>query len=128
VETNPGIAASLDLQEKCANQARKVLVQLRQDGRAQNSPQNHYSEQLNKCFIWTRQYSATDKFISWEEDLIDAFEGTPYALFLFHNDLTKKLPKPPAPVGCYADLPQGTEYCKDFDGFVKLIGVYLNMP
>src|SRR5690349_7856866 len=54
----PVMAASLDLQEKCANQARKVLLQLRQDGEATYSRQNHYSEEIQKCFVWVGKRSS----------------------------------------------------------------------
>jgi hypothetical protein len=124
----PVIAASLDFQEKCANRARHVLVQLREDGEATYSNRNHYSDQMQKCFIWVGSYSATDKIINWRESILDAFEGTSYGEFRFFNDLTKKSKQAPLPIMCYVDLPEGTERCNSYHDFVRLIGVYLEMP
>jgi hypothetical protein len=83
------VAANLDLQEKCANRARSFLIELREDGKATYSGRNHYSEQLQKCFIWVGRYTSTASKIDWRESLLDAFEGESYGEFMFINDLTK---------------------------------------
>jgi hypothetical protein len=130
----PAIGANLEFQEKCSNRSRDVLVQLRQDGEAKYSRQNHYSEQLQKCFIWVGRYSSDNNKIFWAESLLDAFEGKSYGEFMFRNDLTKKSKQAPTPEICYVDLPEGTERCENSDvnksyfGFVRLISVYLEMP
>jgi hypothetical protein len=120
----PAIAADLDLQEKCANRARIVLNELREDGTATYSRMNHYSEQLQRCFIWVGTYTSN----KWEESLLDAFQGDYYGAYLLFFNRSKKSKQPSPPEMCYANLPDGDKYCKTYDEFIKLISVYLNMP
>jgi hypothetical protein len=120
----PAIAANPDLQEKCANRARIVLNELREDGTATYSRMNHYSEQLQRCFIWVGTYTSN----KWEESLLDAFQGDYYGAYLLFFNRSKKSKQPSPPEMCYANLPDGDKYCKTYDEFIKLISVYLNMP
>ena len=125
----PALAASLDVQERCATRARTLLLELRQDEKAKYSRRNHYSEQLQRCFVWVGMYSNGKKTVDWRESLLDGYEGTSYGEFmLFANDLQKHNKSATAPIMCYVDLPQGTEQCTSFIEFTKLVGVYLEMP
>jgi hypothetical protein len=69
--------ASLDLQERCAKQAREEFLKLGWARQEAASFMNHYNQKLNKCFM---EVEKTDEKGEWKS-VFDAFEGKVYGLF-----------------------------------------------
>jgi len=115
--------ARLDLQAKCAKQAREFLSQF--DNRDVVETRNHYNAGLNKCFVETRTVSFAFGSRSESKVLTDAFEGKDYGSYIF-------VAKPHeadwqvSPAECKVTLPSGEETtCHSSDEFDALIKQYM---
>lgn len=71
-------ADNLDLQERCANQARRVFYQMGGNN-YRDTYQSHYSAARGKCFMEMEKYGVSG---SVTKLLLDAFEQRLYATFL----------------------------------------------
>jgi hypothetical protein len=115
--------ASLELQEKCAKQAREEFKTY-WEGREGADFSNHYNTKLNKCFIRIQYIdSKTARGDIWTyRTLFDAFEGKEYAEYTWKSDKVKKYWEVP-PIVCKVTLPSGEEQIchssEEFDAFVK---------
>jgi hypothetical protein len=125
--------ANLELQEKCAKQAREQFKLDRRDyeedaakaGAAKEDYAvftNHYNEKLNKCFMVTESQvsgTTTYKFLS------DAFERKLYGSYNWQMVPGKKYWEVP-PRTCTVTLPTGEEkICHSSDEFDELIKYYM---
>lgn len=119
--------ASLDLQEKCAKQARVAFNNMSFRYRDLASYTNHYNVKLNRCFIETEQEGVpqgndtawTYKFLS------DANEGKIFGSYVWHTDKIKKYWEV-TPVQCEVTMLSGEQkVCKSSDEFDDLIKVYM---
>lgn len=84
--------ASIDLQEKCAKQAREQYRQSGLEKEAAAGFSNHYNEKFNKCFMVIENTDAktTPGTIWTHKTLIDAFEGKVFATYAWHTVKDKK--------------------------------------
>jgi hypothetical protein len=115
--------ASLDLQEKCATQAREFLSQFRNDDVVETL--NHFNVGLNKCFVETRTESFEYGNHNESKILTDAVEGKNYGVYIFVG-----APKRPdwqvPPSECTVTLPSGQETdCHSSDEFDALVKQYM---
>jgi hypothetical protein len=115
--------ASLELQEKCAKQAKEFLSQFRNDDVVETL--NHYDVGLNKCFVETRTSSFMSGNHGESEILTDAFEGKNYGVYIFWSE-----PNKPdwqvSPSECKVTLPSGAETtCHSSDEFDALVKQYM---
>jgi len=112
--------SSLDLQEKCAKQAAWVF---KDSGSSQDSMatyQNHYNENLNKCFVMMADTKHVAGNLSHFRQLMDAFEGKDLGYFL------KNVTDPSGPLDCRVTLPSGKEeHCSTQEEFEQLAKVYM---
>ncbi len=116
---------SLDLQERCAKQAR---AEFRAEGGEQEPMTgltNHYNAKLDKCFmeVTTSSGSGTGKSYvpSISRIISDAFEGKIYAEYFWRNNTGKKYWEV-APVICKVVLKTGeTTFCKTTEEYEELI-------
>jgi hypothetical protein len=122
---------NLDLQEKCAKQAQ---AQFKLDGWDKKSGgaffSNHYNEKLNKCFMMIEnageESSLHDGTFIDTKILLDAFEGKPYAEYIWHSDKGKKYWEVP-PQLCHVWLLNGEKKtCNSSDEFDELVGDYMS--
>jgi len=115
--------ADLDLQQKCARQARHEFSAW--DKQPMASVTNHYNSKLGKCFVvievtdtTTPGTAVTNKFLA------DAFEEKSYAEYQWHSDKVKKYWEVP-PLVCNVTLPSGeVRVCHSSGEFDDLIKVY----
>lgn len=119
--------ANLDLQAKCASQAK---VQFMNDGWADEKMAgytNHYNDKLNKCFIWITA-TTVDKntgLISSSQILEDAFEGKVFGTYTWFADKVKKYGEV-QPFECDMIVMNGEKVtCSSADQFEKLASVYM---
>jgi hypothetical protein len=118
-------SATLDLQSKCSEQARKAFAEIGYKSSDGAAYQNHYSARLNKCFIETDKTAAHEKTIWRWRNLFDAFEGKQYGTFAWRNQGEKKYWEV-APYICNAIAPNGeTKQCASEDEFSSLIRTYM---
>ncbi len=118
---------SLQQQELCAKQAKAYFLEYNADDQALRkagiTPVNsdylsHYSNKLNRCFVLVTSTTSTDKRITKNSQLVDAFERRIYATF----DITYPQEKP---WDIYCELAPSlaeTSNCSsqaEFDAFVS---------
>ncbi|MGH9730452.1 MAG: hypothetical protein ACRD4A_02035 [Candidatus Acidiferrales bacterium] len=115
--------AGLQLQEKCAKQAREFLSQF--ENRDIVEMLNHFNARLNKCFVETRSVSFTYGRQSASKVLTDAFEGKDYGGYIFVST-PNKADYLGSPVECKVTLPSGDEtICHSEDEFDALVKQYM---
>lgn len=116
--------ATLDLQEKCARQAREEFKLYGWDKRETAALSNHYNATVNKCFM---EIAAADtKSVRGEmvesKTVSDAFEGKVVGSYIWGTQKNKKYWEVP-PLQCKVTLTSGEEkIChseKEFDEMVK---------
>ena len=123
--------ASVDLQDRCAKQAR---VEFEDDraadeklGLARNQVtqfENHYNAKLGKCFVKLQSFG-TKEPIQISTRVVDAFESKEYAEYLWQVDKNKKASENP-PFRCEVTMPSGEErVCRSDDEFDALIKRYM---
>ena len=120
--------ANLDLQQRCARQAREEFTYEGWDKQPMASFANHYNSDLNKCFLEienTSQSNTTLDVINISKTLSDAFEGKAFAQYMWQSQKGKKYWEVP-PFICTVTLPSGGEkICHSSDEFDELIKVYM---
>jgi len=123
-------AVGLEAQEKCAKQAE---IAFKQSGFHNGGPNNtlvgytnHYNQKLNKCFIDISTTETNVKGVSVYRDVSDAFEGRPYADYMWINNQGKKYWEV-KPFMCKVTPISGGEdkTCQSQDEFEALINGYM---
>ena len=116
--------ATLDLQEKCARQAREEFRLYGWDKHEMADVSNHYNAKLNKCFMQIQDTDAKTVrgTIVTSKSISDAFEGKVYADYIWSTQKNKKYWEVP-PLVCKVTLLSGEEkICHssgEFDELVK---------
>jgi hypothetical protein len=123
--------ASLDLQNKCAEQAR---LEFSRNGwekfdsvKHMASLTNHYNAKLNKCFMEVEDTDATAiaEGVAVNKIVSDAFERRTYGEYTWFSDKKKKYWEV-APFMCKVIPPSGTTvFCKSSDEFDALIKPFM---
>ena len=117
--------ASLEVQAKCFEQARKFFAQSGFKANAGDDLVNHFATKLNRCFIQVVQTIPQGATIWNYRYVFDAFEGRTYASYGWHSDPTKKYWEV-APVLCEVYSPSGEKAtCHSDDEFTQLTRVYM---
>jgi hypothetical protein len=118
--------ASLELQEKCAKQAREEFnAYWERDENADFT--NHYNTKLNKCFVLIRYIDTkTVPGDIWtHRELFDAFESKDYGEYDWKTEKGKKYWEVP-PVVCKVTRSSGEEtICHSSDEFDALVKEYM---
>ena len=117
---------SLDLQEKCADQARKEFALSGYKPKDLAGFENHYNQKLNKCFIlYQATTPATGSTVFVNKTLNDAFEGKNYAQYAWKSDEHKKYWEV-APFVCQVTTPSSEEkFCHSTEEFEQLVKPYM---
>lgn len=114
---------SLDLQAKCAVQARKDFEEWGYINKESADFQSHYNRRVDKCFIQTQNSVANHEFL-WRE-LFDAYGGKKYGQYAWQMQKGKKYWEVP-PFVCDVTFPSGeTKECRSEDEFGKLVKIYM---
>jgi hypothetical protein len=123
--------ASLDLQEKCAAQARKEYNASGWNNTREHPTAgftNHYNVKLGKCFMVvedTTDAKPRDGTVFTNKTVSDAFEGKSYAEYAWRSDKVKKYWEV-KPFVCRVTLPSGEEkHCESSDEWEQLIKAYM---
>jgi type II secretory pathway pseudopilin PulG len=115
-------SVSLDLQEKCAEQALKTWKSGGWDKLKNATYSNHYNSSMNKCFMRIEN-SIPDRSgaVFASDRIVDAYEGTVYA------ELTWKLDEAGNAMRCEVTIPSGEEVqCTSPEEFDSLVEQYMN--
>jgi hypothetical protein len=119
--------ANIDLQQKCARQARDAFLHDSLVSLEPNDPltefTNHYNSQLSKCFILITKtiLSPRDHTSSEYRELSDAYEGKNYGLYNSSYGSGRSTISM-----CSVTLPSGEKKaCRSSDEFNDLIKVYM---
>ena len=118
---------SLELQDKCAQQA---LQEYRREGYEKEQTTaftNHYNPKANKCFIRVDNTDIRTRrgVIVVTKTVSDAFEHTELAQYLWRSDGKKKYWEV-EPLLCTVTLPSGEQRkCHTDDEFDSLVKVYM---
>jgi hypothetical protein len=113
--------ADLNLQQKCAEQARKEFTAWGWAKNPMASFENHYNSHLNKCFMLISDMSTVGDTTFTNKNLSDAFEGRSYAEYMWHTVKDKKYWEV-SPSLCKVTLPSGEDtFCQSDVEFDDLI-------
>ena len=123
--------ASLELQEKCAAQARKEYNASGWNDTKEHPLAgftNHYNVKLGKCFMViedTTDAKPRDGTVFTNKLVSDAFEGKSYAEYVWRSDKVKKYWEV-KPFVCKVTLPSGEEQnCESSDEWEELVKAYM---
>lgn len=122
---------SLQLQEKCAEQAKKVFHELGYKDSQQNgnvdSYQSHYNIKLGKCFLAIESMNITTtpgtQFIN--RVLLDAFEKREYAEYTWMSDKDRKYWEVPPKVCKLIPSSKNEQICKSDDEYKTFVASYM---
>jgi hypothetical protein len=118
---------TLELQERCAKQARAEFKGDGNDKTPMTGFVNHYNAKLDKCFMEVTNSSSSGKSYvpTIYRSVSEAFEGKVYAEYFWRNDEGKKYWEVP-PIMCKVTLLDGEErFCKTTEEYEELIKVYM---
>ena len=117
--------APLDLQEKCARQAKAVFESQGWKKNDLAGYTNHYNMKANKCFMEVTNQDIKQSRTSTFRTVSDAFEGKTYAEYFWQSDKDKKYWEV-APFLCRVTPLGGKQgYCKTTDEFDELIKQFM---
>ncbi len=119
--------AELELQEKCAKQAREEFKLYGWDKHEMAVVSNHYNTRLNRCFMQIQDTDAKTVrgTIVTSRTVSDAFEGKIYASYIWSTQKNKKYWEVP-PLECKVTLLSGEEkLCHSSDEFDELLKQYM---
>jgi hypothetical protein len=123
-KTSANPTADIDLQEKCASQAKRAFEQSGYQNNEMAGYFNHYNHKLGKCFVETQSTDAktTPGTIWTYKVLSDAYEGKIYGTYSWHTVENKKYWEvPPFDCSMYPDGNDSSlKICKsdaEFDNF-----------
>jgi hypothetical protein len=113
-------ATVLDLQEKCAKQAREMFKADGWDKQPLAGFGNHYNAAMNKCFVVIENTSLdTSGVETITKILLDAFEGSAYGQYIWFSNKVK-------PFLCYALLAsREKKLCQSKDEFDEMLRNYM---
>jgi hypothetical protein len=116
----------LELQEKCAAQAKRKVDELGFNNKALAGFENHYNDQMSKCFVEIDDIDSTNAPTIWtHKSLIDAYGGKSYGEYHWHTEKDKKYWEV-LPFSCKVLSSSGEDQiCKSNDEYEALIKVYL---
>jgi DNA phosphorothioation-dependent restriction protein DptG len=113
-------SASLDLDERCADQALKMWKAGGWEQQKMATFSNHYNQRLHKCFMQIVNTTKESGAVITSNKVIDAFEDKGYAEFIW------KQGKAGNAMRCSAILPSGEEItCTSPDEFDALVKQYM---
>ena len=120
---------NLDLQEKCAKQARTEFTAQGWKKEDMTSYTNHYNSKVDKCFMEVTNSSGSGTGKSYVPTvyriLSDAFEGKVYGEYFWQNGTGKKYWEVP-PLMCKVTSLKGEEtFCKSTEEFDELIKQFM---
>ncbi len=120
-------SANLDIQERCAKQAREEFTDegYKIGGAAVYS--SHYNLKLNHCFVQIQNTEPSKRpgEVMTSILLIDAFEGKVYGNYLWTSRKDKKFWEVP-PIDCKVTPPSGEEIaCHSSDEFNAVVKQYM---
>ena len=120
---------SLELQDRCAKQARTEFKGEGNDKTPMTGFVNHYNAKLDKCFMEVSSFAGSGTGKSYVPTIYrsvsDAFEGEVYAEYFWRNDTGKKYWEV-APFMCKVTLLNGEEtFCKTTQEYEELIKPYM---
>ena len=117
--------ASLEVQAKCFEQARKFFAQSGYRTVAGDDLTNHFATKLNRCFLEVLQTKSQGETIWTHRFVFDAFEGRLYGSFGWHSDPVKKY-RDVAPMMCEVYSLDGTKAtCHSDEEFTEMTKVYM---
>ncbi len=120
--------ASLELQGKCAAQAREEFILEGYKTTDQfASFSSHYNLKLNKCFVLTQNTDTKTSRgeIVTSETLVDAFEGKVFGTYIWSSRKGKKFWEVP-PLQCKVTLTSGEDQvCHSSDEFDEGVKHYM---
>jgi hypothetical protein len=120
-------AASIEMQQKCAQQSKAEFNRSGFDKDDTANFTNHYNAKLNKCFVemFSMKSHRTPYVPTVYRSVSDAFEGKTYGEYMWINDLGKKYWEV-KPFVCKVTLLSGEDkYCESDREFEELIKVYM---
>jgi hypothetical protein len=120
-------SANLDMQEKCAKQARIEFNRAGFDKDETANFTNHYNPKLNKCFvdIFSAKSHLTPYVPTAFRSVSDAFEGKGFGEYMWINNSGKKYWEV-KPFVCKVTLLSGEEkYCESDKEFDELVKIYM---
>jgi type II secretory pathway pseudopilin PulG len=118
--------ASLALQGKCAEQARKAFNAFGFGPNDMADYSNHYNATLNKCMVRLERQLATGQVTYVFKNVFDAFENKDVGTYVWHTVGDKKYWEVP-PSQCQVVSTSGEKQaCQSEDEFNKLTDVYMN--
>lgn len=119
--------ASLELQGKCSDQARKAFKDLGYKSNDLVAYQNHYNPELNICSVEVEHADtkgSTPEAVTFR-NVFDAFEGKAYGTYAWRSQKDKKFWEV-SPFMCEVVLPSGEKkQCHSNDEFTELVKVYM---
>lgn len=114
--------ATLAQQKTCSEQAIKLYHQEYPRPDSGKSYVSHYDPGANICYVWLIDVHTYNGKKNDFEQVLDAFENKPYALFNAQSDQ-------PEPETCiiYPRNGSGEFHCKSRDAFLTLVHHYFNL-
>ncbi len=120
-----GKEASLELQAKCAKQAKTAFDEQGFKARDMAGYQSHYNGRINKCMIHVENRTFVDKGNSDIRTVFDAFENKEYASYMWSSDGSKKFNEV-SPMLCEVKLESGEKQkCQSQQEFEELVKRYM---
>ena len=117
-------AASLELQGKCSDQARKAFMEMAYTPQETVLYQSHYNQHMNRCFMRVAESKTGPGTFSEMWWIYDAFEGRLYARYSATHDVRKA--SEITVLDCFVTLPSSqTTKCGSDAEFTKLASVYM---
>lgn len=119
-------SATLDLQAKCAEQAKKAFERTGLGEKDLAGYQNHYSNKFNRCFVEIESTAPLGANFVTTKTLLDAFEEKVYGLYMWKSDNVKKYWEV-SPMACHVISVAGEKVlCHSDDEFEQLAKAYLD--
>lgn len=118
-------AQPLDLQIKCAEQARVAFLQAGYKQPDIADYQSHYNAKLGRCIIETQNTSSQGKELFTFRNVYDAVERRDFGTYVWRADPVRKYWEV-APFQCEVDAADGEkQLCHSEEEFSKLVQTYL---
>jgi len=117
-----------ELQERCAEQARKSFNDMGYNKKDMAGFENHYNEKLNKCFVEiTNTQTVARGEVMTTRMIFDALEGKNYGEYFWQTEKGKKYWEV-APFVCDVIAPSGEkQFCKSDEEFKELMKPYMDI-
>jgi hypothetical protein len=117
--------AGIELQEKCARQAREEFKSEGFESEKGAEFSSHFNRRMGKCFVLIQNSTITRNIPATSKTLLDAYEGRVYAEYVWSNSQGKKYWEV-APMICDVVAPSGEkQVCHSDDEFEESIKIYM---